>query len=127
MLKETVICIVIVICIFGLDIFTQKYTEKSIETTGKMLEDLKMQILNNETNEIENNINEINDKWQEVENKLAYYIEHNELEKVNTAIVEMRSYAETEDFSSAVAELDKGRYILEHIKDKNSFDLQNIF
>ena len=127
MLKETVICIVIVVCIFGLDIFTQKYTEKSVEATGKMLEDLKMQILNNETDEIENNINSINDKWQEVEDKLAYYIEHNELEKVNTAIVEMRSYVETEDFSSAVAELDKGRYVLEHIKDKNSFELQNIF
>lgn len=59
--------------------------------------------------------------------KLAYYIEHDELEKVDTAIVTMKSYIKTNDYSLAIAELEEGKFVLEHIKDKNSFNLQNIF
>ena len=59
--------------------------------------------------------------------KLAYYIEHDELEKVDTAIITMKSYIETEDYSSAVAELDEGKFVLEHIQKKNAFNLQNVF
>ncbi len=126
MLKETVICIVIVVFIFGLDIFTQKFTEETIDLTSKQLEDLKTNILDDNI-ETEEKVKNIDDEWKNKQDKLAYYIEHNELEKVNTAIVTMKSYIETEDFSSAIAELEKGKYILEHIKDKNTFDLQNIF
>ena len=64
---------------------------------------------------------------KEQHDKLAYYIEHDELEKVDTAIINMKSYIETKEYSSAVANLDEGKFILEHIEDKNAFNLVNIF
>ena len=127
MFKETVICIIIIITIFSLDIFTQKYTEDTTKDITKLFLDLKDEILKENKDEIKAKISKLDDKWKEKHDKLAYYIEHDELEKVDTAIVTMKSYVETEDYSSAVAELEEGKFVLEHIQKKNAFNLENIF
>lgn len=127
MLKETIICIIIVIAIFSLDIFTQGYTENTTSEITNMMVELRDTILNEETGKITEDLNELEKNWKEKHDKLAYYIEHDELEKVDTAIVTMKSYIETEDYSSAAAELDEGKFVLEHIQEKNAVNLQNIF
>jgi len=105
MYKETTICICIIILIIWLDILTQNYTKTStIEKLG-----------------------ELDKKWDEKHDKLAYYIEHDELEKVDTAIVQVKSFVENEEIPSAIAELETGKFVLEHIERKYKFNLQNIF
>lgn len=127
MFKETVICIVIIILIVCLDLFTQNFTKQSVELITKELSSIKEEITLGDRKIIKEKIDELDKSWKDMHNKLAYYIEHDELEKVDTAIVNMKSYFETEDFSSATAELEEGKFVLEHIQDKNSFNLQNIF
>ena len=127
MLKETIICIVIVIGIFGLEFYTQNFTAKTVSEITEIFNKIEENISKRDTEQINNEIKNISSKWGEKQKKLAYYIEHDELEKVYTAIVTMKSYVETEDFSSAMAELEKGKFVLEHIQEKNSFNLQNIF
>lgn len=127
MLKETIICIIIVIAIFSLDIFTQGYTETTTQEITNMMSELRDTILNEESEKIVTHLNELEESWKEKHDKLAYYIEHDELEKVDTAIVTMKSYVETQDYSSAAAELDEGKFVLEHIQEKNAVNLQNIF
>lgn len=121
------ICIVIVVLILGLDIFTQNYTKESMNKISEMLANLKEEILKTNKSEITKKVKEIDNNWNKMHDKLAYYIEHDELEKVDTAIITMKSYIETEDYSSAVAELDEGKFVLEHIQKKNAFNLQNVF
>lgn len=127
MLKEIVLSISIVVVIFALDIFTQGYTKNSTKEMTEMMADLKASILNEDKEKIETSVKEIDEKWLNKHDRLAYYIEHDELEKVDTAIVTMKSFLETNDYSSAVAELNEGKFVLEHIKDKNSFNIQNVF
>ena len=127
MFKETVICIVIVISIFAVDIFTQNFTKNTVSEVTKIFADLKGDILKDDKTQIDNGIKKLDEKWGSAHDKLAYYIEHDELEKVDTAIVTMKAYIETEDFSSATAELDAGKFVLEHIQEKYAFNLKNIF
>ena len=127
MVKEMCICIIIVVLIFGLDIFTQNYTKESMNKISEMLANLKDEIVKTNKSEITKKVKEIDNNWNKMHDKLAYYIEHDELEKVDTAIVTMKSYIETEDYSSAVAELDEGKFVLEHIQKKTAFNLQNVF
>ena len=72
-------------------------------------------------------IEEIYDNWKNRYKKLAYYIEHDELEKVDTQLTGVKSYIEMEEFSETVPELDKAIFILEHINNKNIVNLKNIF
>ena len=127
MFRETVICIVIIISIVCLDLFTQNFTKQNVELIVKELSSIKEEIVLGDREITKEKIDELDKNWKDKHDKLAYYIEHDELEKVDTAIVNMKSYFETEDFSSAVAELEESKFILEHIQQKNSFNLQNIF
>ena len=125
--KETIICIVIIVVIFSLDIFTQKYTKNTTNEITEIFSELKQLALREDKEQMEKEIVKLDDEWNKKHDKLAYYIEHDELEKVDTAIVSAKSYIETEDYPSALAELDVGKFVLEHIQRKYEFNLVNIF
>ena len=127
MVKEAVICVIIVTFIFGLEIFTQNFTKETVSQMTGTLISLKNAISQKDNEKIKKDLEDLTNNWEERHNKLAYYIEHNELEKVETAIVRMKSYIESEKFEDAITELEDGKFVLEHIQDKNSFNLQNIF
>ena len=127
MIKETVICIIIVIGIIGLEIFTQNFTKKTVKEITESFSKIENEIVKQDIEQINIEIETISNKWEDKQKKLAYYIEHDELEKVDNAIVTMKSYIKTNDFSSAMAELEEGKFVIEHIQEKNSFNLQNIF
>ncbi len=127
MFKETIICIVIIVVIFSLDIFTQKYTKNTTNEITEIFSELKQLALREDKEQMEKEIVKLDDEWNKKHDKLAYYIEHDELEKVDTAIVSAKSYIETEDYPSALAELDVGKFVLEHIQRKYAFNLVNIF
>ena len=127
MYKEIIICIFIIILIIGLDIVTQNYTKKSTIEITECLSELKNEIENENLENAKLKIEELDKKWDNKHDKLAYYIEHDELEKVDTAIVQVKSFVENDDIPSAIAELETGKFVLEHIERKYKFNLQNIF
>lgn len=126
MLKEMIISIIIVVSIVLLDVVTQRYTDESVSQTSSMLTDLKEKISRGE-DDLNNNLKEIANRWDEKRKKLAYFIEHDELEKVDVNLTNLKSYIEVSDFDMAVYSIDEAEYILEHIKQKNSFSLVNVF
>ena len=127
MIKELTISITIIITIFILDLYTQNYTKTTISKTTQKLSELQQEISKNNFEQIEEKLNDTEKEWKEVHNNLAYYIEHDELEKVDTALVTMKSYIDSQDYTSASSELQKSIFVLEHIQKKNSFSLENIF
>ncbi len=66
-------------------------------------------------------------KWERRHDKLAYFIEHDELEKVKTDLTALNSFIETKEYAEAISELDKCVFVLKHIEDKYAFNLQNVF
>ena len=127
MLKEAIICLIIVVGILGLEFYTQNFTSKTVNEITEQFNKLKENISTQSVEEINHDIDNIWSKWEQKQKKLAFYIEHDELEKVHTSIVKMKSYVETENFSEALAELEDGKFVIEHIQEKNSFNLQNVF
>ena len=126
MFKEVIISIIIVLCIIVLDIITQNYTKEIVLRTSEMLSKLKDDINNNEEN-ILDEIEKIYDKWEERHGKLAYFIEHDEVEKVETNLTNIRSFIEENELTMAISSVDETKFILEHIKEKNALELENIF
>lgn len=127
MLREGIICIVIVIMIFIGNIVTQNYTKSSVEELSKNLEELRID-LEKENNEkaILNKIDKVNQEWRNRHDKLAYYIEHKELELVETNMTALKSFIETKEYKEAINELDKSVFELKHIQDKYAFNLENV-
>lgn len=80
-----------------------------------------------EASKVKAAITKVTNNWNNRHDKLAYYIEHDELEKVETHLTILQSDIEVEDYEQALGELDSCRFVLEHIQEKESFKLKNIF
>ena len=129
MYRELVISALIIISIFLLDRITQNYTDKVINEAIQDLNIIKQNIKeeNLENKEIVKDCNEKYQKWLNYHKRLAFYIEHNELEKVETNYVASKSFIETENYEDASSELEKTIFVMQHINDKYSVNLENIF
>ena len=129
MYKELFICIFIIVLIFTFDYILQKYTETAIADMNASFNKISLIIKNKRFNskKVEKQTKNLFNKWTEYKGKLSYFIEHTELEKVDTSFTVYKSYIESKKYEEAIAELEKTVYILNHINQKYSFNLENIF
>lgn len=128
MYKELAICIILVILIFSLDNFTQRYTKDSTNEMSDKLESLKCKIQQESDSEENTKImDEIYSKWEEFHDISAIYIEHNELEKVEINMVACKDFIRQKIYDMAANEIEKTIFGLEHIQDKYAFSLINVF
>lgn len=129
MYKEIIICSIVIIIVVGLNILTESYTKESITLMTGNLENLKQNMILEEQNEesINKQIDDIVNNWNEKHKKLAYYIEHDELEKVKTELVLLKGNIEVKEYEQGIPNLNNCIFILEHIKEKTALQIKNIF
>ena len=129
MKKELIICILTLALIIIVNILTQNYTKECVGRMHEELNLLKSISLSGKINDkdISKKIEKIDNTWNSYQEKLAYYIEHDELEKVETQIYAINGFIQVKDYKETIPEIDKCIFILEHIKDKNSINIKNIF
>lgn len=127
MKNESLICIVVIILIAILETVTGNYTKESVEYLKSDLYQIKQEIETEDKKKISEKVMNAKENWKDRANKMAYYVEHDELEKVNVYLVGVESNTETEEYNDAKSELEKCIYILEHIEEKYKFNLKNIF
>lgn len=127
MYKELIIIIVVILLIVGLDIITNRYTKETIEILSKDLNILKEYILDEDKEKSEEQIKKIKQNWEQRYKILAFYIEHDELEKVETELVKLQADIGVKEFKHCVSELETIIFILEHIQEKEEMHFRSIF
>ena len=127
MYKEIIIIVVVIGVIVGLDIITSNYTKTSLEIMADKLNVLREYILEENKEKAEEQMKNIKEKWEERYNILAFYIEHDELEKVETELTGLAAYLSVEEYKDCIAELDTTIFILHHIQEKEKFHFRSIF
>ena len=129
MYKEIIITILVLGLIIIGNILTQNNTIKAVETISNNLNLLKeeIEVENVNKEDAKQKMDEVEEIWKKEYEIMAYYIEHNELEKVETEISKFKADIEMEEYSMAVESISSCDFILEHIKDKNALKIVNIF
>ena len=141
MKKEISISLIIIIIVVIADILTSNITDKKISDMNNDLDNMREIIVfvknlnekdieknNNSTyNELILDVKNIKRKWEDNNNILSYYIEHNELEKVGTEISTLYNYSESNNFEQALDSISRLEFILDHISKKYDFELNNFF
>ena len=126
-MKEIIISISIILSILILDIASQNYTKRAIEDMNNCISTFKDQINNADAETLQKSVDNINTKWKEYNKKMSLYIEHNELEKVETYLAGYKNYVYAEDKEVVFKDIDQTEFMLEHISNKYRFTLENIF
>ena len=127
MLKELIITISIITFILALNWYLQDYTKNSISEMDNQLEELKQKLKDKEKNKIDEKLKTVKENWEEHYGILAVFIEHDELEKVETDLISLEGYIEIDDYDKGINEVNKSIFSLKHIAEKYDFSLVNIF
>ena len=129
MYKELIISGIIITAIIIANIITQNNTNSAAEEISKKLTNFREVIIKEEVdnNKASQQFEEIESLWEGEYEKLAYYIEHDELEKVETELTKLKADIEIKNYEMAVKNLDNCMFILEHIKDKSALKIVNVF
>lgn len=129
MWKEITICITIIVVVIVGNYITQKYTDETVQEINIGLNNLKDEILKNNSNKekIKSSADNVEKTWDNRRDKLAYYLEHDELEKVEAHITSLKSFIETEEYPEAICELDNSIFVLKHIEEKYAYSVENLF
>lgn len=118
----------LVLIIVG-NIITQNNTNKVVEEMSSNLFELKQEIEKEEVNKegAKQKMEKVEKVWSEKYETMAYYIEHDELEKVETELTKLKADIDVQEHGTAVENLETCTFILEHIKDKNALKIVNLF
>lgn len=127
MYKEIIIIVTVITLIVALDILTNNYTKNTVSMMSEELSTLREDVLEKNKENAQNKIEEILDKWQEKNNVLAYYIEHNELEKVKTQLTGLAANINMEEYEPSMVQLDTAIFLLENLQEKQKLDLKSMF
>lgn len=128
MQKEVVICIIIVIAIIVGNTLTHNNTKSAVAEVSGNLQEVSDKIWQKDDgNEIKDAISTSKEIWDDKYKVLAYYIEHDELEKVSEALIKAKSNISAEEYNTAIENIDSCIFLLQHIEEKDKFTLKNIF
>ncbi len=64
--------------------------------------------------------------WEKTKFGWAILLDHFEIDNIDNSFTKSKKYIESEDFSSALAELEALRHYILHIPEKEDFTLENI-
>lgn len=122
---------IIIIIILGFVFLMEYLTSKSLGEATKWMKDgvisIENKVKENQESEAQEEFYDLQGKWKEKTERLALFVEHNELEKVTNdiALIEINFETdETEDILENIADL---KFMLEHIEEKNQLKWKNIF
>lgn len=123
-LKEYVIIFLIIVFVISIEIITDSITYKSINDINSNIQEVEQSI---ETDEATTKINDLYLSWKRECDKLSFYMEHDELEKVGVLVNNVKSDIENKNTEDVKQELDEIKFLLDHVKDKQRLQLKSIF
>ena len=129
MYKEIIISVIIVITILCVDIISSNYTKQSVEEIETCFENFRNELEKDvvDENKIKFHMEEVKEKWHSRYEILAFYVEHDELEKVETEVSALNAKKKKKKYEEAIEKLERSEFILKHISDKEDFNFKNIF
>lgn len=137
--KEFFIVIFIIVFVVCLEFLTNyisnKYVENIYEKINSIIDEMEIannlredeKLEENEKNELNEKIKELKNDWFDKQSKLAFFAEHDELEKVSKCLVVLEENIRNEEFANALEDGKEFIYWVNHFKEKDSLNLKNIF
>ena len=127
-MKECVIILAVIILVTITSIWSEKYLEKTSNSLISELDELKNLLQDEREADAQSLLAQnIYTKWQDLRNNWSLLTTHEELDTIELSILGMKAGIEKESNDTALTELEKSKFLIGHIKEKENFKLKNIF
>ena len=119
-----VICLLLVIIIAGsLTLYYLNLTANKLEYNVKIASE---SVSKNQWDDAEKQLDAFEQNWEKTKIGWSILLDHFEIDNIDISFSKSRKYIESEDLSSALAELEALRQYILHIPKKDGFSVENI-
>lgn len=125
-MKEVIISGIIIAVIVAGNILTGNFIDSKLDHIIGLLDEINPILEEEDYEKAGKKITEIREYLDESETLLSCYIEHDELEKVQTSLVLLESYIKLGD-DEAFSEANQMSFVIKHIEEKDDLKIKNIF
>ena len=123
MKKIIIVCVIIIITVVSSDIILKNIIFKNFDSLIYRIEKIEIDKGNEYNFGI---ISNIEDLIRDKSLLMAFYIDHEEIEKIKTQIIIIKAGIEKKDEQFVHEEVQRTIFIINHLKEKIDFKLENI-
>ena len=129
MYKELIISFIVIALVVIGNVITQNNTIEAISQISDELMLLREEMEKDHVDQEKSKeqMKKVEEVWEKKYKIMAFYTEHNELEKVQTELTKLKADIHMKEYAQGVENLESCIFILEHIKDKSALKIVNIF
>ena len=103
------------------------FISQSTEELNSLVDDMENKVINDNWDSTMSIYDSISTKWRKKEKIFLLIIDHEEIEKINLTLSKIKKYILIKDKSLSLSETSALRFFLNHIEEKESLSLKNIF
>lgn len=126
-MKSLFISTFVVILLITTWVFLYIFISQSTEEFNSLLNDMDKKIYNDNWDSTQSIYNAIHSKWTNKQSLLLISVNHEEIEKVNLSLEKLKKYIYIKDKSMTLGETAALKFLINHIKEKESLSIKNIF
>ena len=130
-MKDIITIIIILALILGGAYLTSRYLKQTtgelITQIGNMNKKLEKALETDERKEIIEEAERIQNMWEQIEKVWGIIILHEELDNIKSSIYKLRSNAEYGEIHDCLEEVEKLKFLIGHIREKDQLSIVNIF
>lgn len=128
-MKQIIIMIIILIVIFSGSLYIQNFLKNTSSPLISKLNEIKYSVEkgNIEDKEVKEKSEEIYKEWEDISEKWAIIVLHDEMDLIEMSLIKMNSNIKMGNAEDSIQELETSIFLLEHIGEKEKTSLKNIF
>lgn len=130
-MRDITIIFLILITIFVGDYAINKFLGRTTDELIKNLTSLKEHVIvANETgnrDNIKNEMGEMEESWKKISEIWAVIVMHQEIDNIEQALIKTKSMINEGNIEDAIPEIETAIFFVEHVKQRETLMLKNIF
>ena len=125
-MKDVIIITIIIALIIISNFLIENYLNKTSQDLVKELEEIK-ELIKNNNEEAKKKIDNFEEEWKKINPVWATIVMHQELDNIYQALIKVKSYAENDEITDALQEIETAIFFANHVRDRERVCLKNIF
>jgi len=126
-MRSLFISTLVVILLITTWLTAYSFISQSVEELNSLLNNMEDKIYEDNWHSTLTVYNSINKKWKDTSKFLMLILDHEEMEKINLTLKRIKEYISVKDKSLILGEAAALKFFFNHIKEKESLSLRNIF
>ncbi|KPU45333.1 hypothetical protein OXPF_12260 [Oxobacter pfennigii] len=126
-MKKILLAVAIIIAISCTAIYSLHLYKTTSETLSKRVDNIIELVTLDKWEEASEKIKDFEEAWEDIENVWTLLIDHFEIDNIEMSLKKAGKYIETKNKPLSLAELETLDFMVEHILEKEVFNLKNVF